>query len=193
MFITQMGSKEVKPTLLMVNSLRKRNLGPQYHLFALLLAGIFLGVISEAKAFSTNTTVDVAAAIDSAAQLTITPSAINFRDADPDNVPSIPANENPVSVMTYAQTKGNKIVNLTVVAAGDLVSGNDRILIDNVTWTATGSGFSGGTMNKTTPQTAGTWHRSGTRMGTFSFFLKNSWSYATGNYAQTVTYTLTSP
>ncbi len=189
-----MGSKEVKSSLLIVNSLGKKNSERRYRLvFVLLLVGIFVGWVSGAEAFSTNTTVDVSAGIDSAAQLTITPSAINFRDADADALPSIPANENPVSVTAYAQTTGNKTITLTVIAAGDLVSGNDRILIGNVTWTATGSGFSGGTMSKTTPQTAGSWQRSGTRMGTFSFFLNNSWAYATGNYSQTVTYTLTSP
>lgn len=184
-----MGSNEVKPTQLMVNSPGKKS----SLVFILMLLGILGGWVSEAAAFSTNTTIDVSAAIDSAAQLTITPSAINFRDADPSVMPSIPANENPVSVTAYAQTTGNKTVTLTVIAAGDLVSGNDTILINNVTWTATGNGFLGGTMSKTTPQTAGRWHRSGTRMGTFSFFLNNSWSYATGNYTQTVTYTLTSP
>lgn len=184
----------MKPTLLLAVLLGHRNSGGKSCLvWVLLMAGLCSGWLSEAQAFSTNTTVDVAAAIGSAAQLTITPSAINFRDADPDAMPSIPANENPVTVVAYAQTTGNKTVTITVIAAGDLVSGNDRILIDNVTWTATGSGFSGGTMSKTTPQTAGSWRRSGTRMGTFSFFLKNSWSYATGNYSQTVTYTLTSP
>ncbi|MHB8069564.1 MAG: hypothetical protein ACYDIC_16855 [Desulfobaccales bacterium] len=184
----------MKPTLLMAVSLGQRNWGRKYGLvWVLLVMGIFSGWAGEAKAFSTNTTVDVAAAIDSAAQLTITPSAINFRDADPDVTRSIPANENPVSVTAYAQTTGNKTVTLSVIAAGDLVSGNDRILINNLTWTATGSGFSGGTMSKTSPQTAGSWRRSGTRIGTFSFFLGNSWSYATGNYSQTVTYTLTSP
>ena len=184
----------MKPTLLMAVSLGQKNWERKYYLvWVLLTAGLFPGWLGEAQAFSTNATVEVAAAINSAAQLTITPSAINFRDADPDAMPKIPANENPVSVMAYAQTTGNKTVTLTVLAAGDLVSGNDRILIDSVTWTATGSGFTGGTMSKTTPQTAGRWRRSGTRRGTFSFFLKNSWSYATGNYAQTVTYTLTSP
>ena len=189
-----MGSKKVESSLLMVNPVGKKDSGARYRLvFVLLLLGILLGGVREAKAFSTNTTVDVSAGIESAAQLTITPSAINFRDADPSVTPSIPANENPVSVTAYAQTTGNKTVTLTVVAAGDLVSGNDTILINNVTWTATGSGFLGGTMSKSNPQTAGSWRRSGTRIGTFSFFLKNSWSYATGNYAQTVTYTLTSP
>ena len=186
--------KEVKPIRLMVNSLGNKTTGPRYRpVFVFLLVGIFLGWVSQAEAFSTNTIIDASAQISSAAQLTITPSAINFRDADPNALPSIPANENPVSVTAYAQTTGNKTVTLTVLAAGDLISGNDRILIDNVTWTATGSGFSGGTMSKTSPQNAGSWQRSGTRMGTFSFFLRNSWSYATGHYAQTVTYTLTSP
>ena len=82
---------------------------------------------------------------------------------------------------------------LTVLAAGDLTSGTDTIAISNVTWTATGAGFVAGTMNKTTAQSAGSWTGSGNRSGTFSYFLANSWSYPTGSYTATTTYTLTAP
>jgi len=158
-----------------------------------LMALILLGFETPAVAFNTSTVVNVDAALASTAQLTISPSSINFPNADPDTVASIPANENPVLVTTNAQTSGNKTVTLDVIAHGDLVSGSNTININNVRWTATGSGYLPGTMSKTAPQTAGSWQRSGTRSGTFSFFINNSWSYATGNYSQTVTYTLTSP
>ncbi len=137
--------------------------------------------------------VTIQASAPSAAVLTLGATTITFPDASPDTVPSIHANENPVSVEAYAQTNGQKSVTLTVLAHGDLVAGSNTIPISNVTWTATGTGYQAGTMNKTTGQPAGSWAGSGDRFGTFSFLLKNSWSYATGNYSQTVTYTLTAP
>jgi hypothetical protein len=158
-----------------------------------LIALIFCGLAAPAAAFNTNAEVNIIAPLASSALLSITPSSINFPNADPDTVPSIPAYENPVTVTANAQTSGNKTVTLSVIANGDLISGSNPIPIGNVTWTANGSGFLAGTMSKTTPQTAGSWQRSGNRTGTFSYFLKNSWSYATGNYTQTVTYTLTAP
>ena len=79
------------------------------------------------------------------------------------------------------------------MAQGDLISGSNSIAISNVTWTASGSGFSGGTMSKSTSQSVGQWKGSGTYTGTLAFFLRNSWSYASGNYTQRVTFTLTAP
>jgi hypothetical protein len=74
-----------------------------------------------------------------------------------------------------------------------LISGGDTILIGNVTWTATGTGFVPGTMSRTSAQSAGSWTGSGSRSGTFSYFLANSWDYATGSYSASSTYTLTAP
>jgi hypothetical protein len=158
-----------------------------------LIVLVFCGLATPAAAFSTNTEVNLQAPLASSASLIISPTSINFPNADPDTVPVISAVENPVTVEALAQVSGNKTVNLTVLAHGDLVSGSSAIPISNVTWTASGQGYVSGTMSKTTPQTAGSWQRSGDRIGTFSFFLKNNWSYATGNYVQTITYTLTAP
>jgi hypothetical protein len=140
-----------------------------------------------------NAVVNVNAPLAHSAQLTLSPATINFPDADPDTVPSIPAKENPVSVTANAQTSASRTVTLTVLARGDLVSGSNTIPISNVTWTASGSGFANGTMNKSTAQTVGQWRGSGSYKGTLSFFLKNSWTYATGNYSQTASFTLTAP
>jgi hypothetical protein len=158
-----------------------------------LITLVFWGLAAPAAGFNTNTEINIGAPLAATASLSITPSSLTFPNADPDTVPSIPAIGNPVTVTANAQTTGNNTVTLSVLAKGDLISGSSTIPIGNVTWTATGNGFLAGTMSKTTAQTAGSWTRSGNRTGTFSYFLKNSWSYATGNYAQTVTYTLTSP
>jgi hypothetical protein len=84
-------------------------------------------------------------------------------------------------------------VSLTILAAGDLLSGASAIPISNVTWTASGAGFVAGTMNSTTAQTVASWTNSGNRTGTQNYFLANSWNYATGNYSTSATYTLTAP
>lgn len=137
--------------------------------------------------------VDVNAAVASSAQLTISPQTINFPDADPDTMPSINAMENPLTVTVQAQTKKNNTVNLAVLALGDLVSGTKTIPIGNVRWTATGAGFAPGILSKAAPVTAGSWTGPGTRSGTFSYTMANSWNYSRGNYRATVIYTLTAP
>ncbi len=119
--------------------------------------------------------------------------AMSFPDADPGTVPSNPANVNPLSVTSSARTGASSIATLTCLAAGDLISGTDTIAISNITWTASGTGYLAGTMNRTTAQTAGSWTGSGQRTGTFNYFLVNSWLYATGDYSTSINYTLTAP
>ena len=137
-------------------------------------------------------TLTINATVSAKAKLTLGVAAINFPDSDPDTVPSVAAAENPVSVTVKAHTAGASSVTLTVQANGDLDSGTDTIAITNVTWTATGAGFVGGTMD-TAAQSAGSWTGPGRRDGTFSYALANSWDYAAGNYSQTVVYTLAAP
>jgi hypothetical protein len=55
---------------------------------------------------------------------------------------------------------------------------------------ASGAGFSNGTLSAATAQIVGAWTGSGERSGTQTFFFKNLWSYATGTYTLTMTYTL---
>jgi len=137
----------------------------------------------------------VSMTVNARASLSLGASTINFPDADPNTVPSIPANENAVSVTAKVRTGAASTATLTHLAGGDLTSGGYTIAISNVTWTATGTGYKAGTMNKTTAQTAGSWTGSGSYSGTFSYFVVNSWSYVvTGtNYTVSTTYTLTAP
>ncbi len=160
-----------------------------FAVITLTISALSLPVNGGSGTVTTNADAD----IPSSAQLTISPSSINFRNANPGAVLTIPANENPVSVTANAQIGEQSLATLTVLAIGDLISGSDGIPIENVTWTATGSGFVPGTMNKNSPVSAGSWQGPGEHIGTFSFFMGNSWSYSTGNYSQTVTYTLTAP
>jgi hypothetical protein len=140
-------------------------------------------------------TVGVDLMIASSATLTLGTNTINFPDAGPDTTPSIPASQNPVTVRCRVTGASNSNVTLNVLANGNLVSGGNNIPISKVSWTATGTGYTAGTMSTTSVQ-AGSWpNTAGTKTynGTFSYFLQNAWNYATGNYTATVTYTLTAP
>ena len=130
------------------------------------------------------------ASVLSRAELTLSPTTINFPDASPTTTPSIPA-DSTVAVTARVRTTGTPT--LRVLANGDLTSGPDTIGADQVTWTA-GAPFIAGTMNIVTPQDAATFvPGSGQYTGTYTFSLANSWSYAVGSYTTTATYTLTAP
>jgi len=159
-----------------------------------LAVGLILALMAGvAFAASDEKNLTVNAQVDARAKLTLGASTINFPDADPDEVPSISASQNPVTVTAKVRTGSNSLATLEHQATGDLKSGDDVISISKVTWTATGTGYVPGTMDKTTKQLAGSWVGPGSRNGTFSYFLANSWDYATGNYTVTTTYTLTAP
>lgn len=133
----------------------------------------------------------VTANINSKAKLTLGTPTLVFADADPDDFPTIAAPAFTVAVK--ARTTAGAAVTLTVLSDDDLLSGSDAIAISALTWAASGTGFSAGTSNKTTAQTVGAWSGSGNQAGTQTYSLANSWTYATGIYTATLTYTLTVP
>jgi len=124
------------------------------------------------------------------ARLSLSSATITFPDADPDAVPSIATSRGPVTITTKARTSLNGAVTLTVLASGPLRSGLNTIPASSITWTASGSGFTNGTLSATTAQTVASWIGSGVRTGTQSFFFRNLWTYATGTYTVTMTFTL---
>lgn len=131
------------------------------------------------------------ASVNSQARLSFSTLSISFPDADPDTSPSIPALPGPVTITAKARTSANGAVTLTVRATGDLRSGLSTIPASAVTWTSTGSGFVGGTLSASAAQTVASWLGSGVRTGTQSFIFRNLWTYATGTYTLTMTFTLT--
>lgn len=133
-------------------------------------------------------------AIGARAKLTLGVNTINFPNADPDTVPSILATPNSVSVTASVRTGASSIATLTHRASGNLSAGPGiTIPIGNVSWTVTGTGYLAGTMSSSSNVSAGSWTGSGSYAGTFSYFLVNSWSYTTGTYTASTTYTLTAP
>jgi len=136
------------------------------------------------------TTATLNASINSVARLSLSSAALTFPDADPDTVPSVAASQGPITVTAKARTSPNGAITLTVRATDELRSGLNTIPASNITWAASGAGFGGGTLSATTDQAVATWTGSGVRTGTQTFFFRNLWSYATGTYTLTITYTL---
>jgi hypothetical protein len=135
----------------------------------------------------------MSATVSATAKLTLSAATLTFPNSDPDTTPSIAATEGAITITAKGKTSAGSNITLTLVSADDLKSGTDVIAISNLTWTVNGAGFVAGTMNKTTAQSVGTWANSGSRVGTATFALANSWSYPTGNFTATGTYTLTAP
>lgn len=152
-----------------------------------LAAGELLSAGSRSQNLSTSVTVN------QLLKLAFSSNSLSFPDSHPDSVPSIPASGGPLTVTAKSLVGPAAAVTLTVIASNDLQSGLDVIAISNLAWTATGTGFVGGTMSKTVAQSVGSWTGSGSRTGTQSYTLVNSWSYAPGTYTTTLTYTLSTP
>jgi hypothetical protein len=126
--------------------------------------------------------------------LTLSSPVITFPGSDPDTVPIVAAAPVQVSYRVRQNNKGTW--SLTVLAAGDLISGPARIDISNVTWVATPAPpFQNGTLSKTVAQrvASGTDNVNPLTVGSITFRLANSWTYSTGTYTQTVLFTLSAP
>ena len=158
------------------------------------LAAVALAATQATLGAATATSnVTVSATVSATAKLSLSTSTQSFPNSDPDTTPSIAATEGAITITAKGKTSTGSNITLTVVSGGDLTSGSDTIAISNITWTVSGAGFVAGTMNKTTAQSVGSWANSGSRTGTQTYALANSWSYPTGSYSATATYTLTAP
>ena len=157
------------------------------------VAALAVAIVQPLGAASATSGVTVAATVTATAKLTVSSATLTFPNSDPDTVPSIAATEGVVNITAKSKTSTGSSVTLTIVSAADLTSGTDTIAISNLTWAASGTGFVAGTMSKTTAQTVASWTNSGNRTGTQTYALANNWSYATGAYSATATYTLTAP
>ena len=156
-------------------------------------AAIAVALVQPLSAATATSNVTVAATVTATAKLTVSSATLTFPNSDPDTVPSIAATEGVVNITAKSKTSTGSSVTLTIVSGADLTSGTDTIAISNLTWAASGTGFVAGTMSKTTAQTVASWTNSGNRTGTQTYALANSWSYPTGSFSATATYTLTAP
>jgi hypothetical protein len=161
-------------------------------LLVLVAFGIALAAFPRDSAAQTRTaTVNVS--INGLARLTLSSTGVTFADSNPDLVPQVPGTPGPLAITVRARTTLNATLRLSVLASDDLRSGMRTIPASSITWTATGAGFVAGTLNRTTPQTVGSWVNSGVRIGTQGLLFRNLWTHPTGTYTLTMTYTLSSP
>jgi hypothetical protein len=126
--------------------------------------------------------------------LSLSPAVITFPSSDPDAAPLVTAP--PVQVTYRVRQNNDAPWSLTVLAAGDLLSGPSRVDISNVTWVATPAPpFQNGTLSKTVAQrvASGTGNVNPDTIGSITFRLANSWTYSTGTYTQTILFTLSAP
>ena len=133
------------------------------------------------------------ASVSSMARLTVSSATLTFPDANPDLVPQVEPLQGALSITAKARAAGGSQILLTVQAGDDLRSGLDVIPASAIAWTATGAGFTGGTLSKLSSVTLGQWTGSGVRAGTQTLLFRNLWTYATGTYSCTLLYTLAGP
>jgi hypothetical protein len=161
------------------------------HLVVVLLAVAV--ATPDRSAFAQSRTATLNVSINGLARLSLSNNGVSFPDSNPDVVPQVPGTPGPLVLTVKARTTLNATVRLSVLASDDLRSGVRTLSASTITWTATGAGFVPGTLNRTTPQTVGTWIGSGVRTGNQSLLFANAWTYSTGTYTLTMTYTLSSP
>ncbi len=149
------------------------------------------GGVAYAQGVDTKT-INVTVHVGAVAQLTLGTATLTFPNSDPDTVPSISATEGDVAVTAKLRTSSATNWTLTVKASGANMTdaAGDTIAVSALTWTHTGAAFSDGIMDAA-DQPVATQKGSGTYAGTQAYRMANSWTYATGSYSTTLTYTLT--
>lgn len=146
-----------------------------------------------ARAAAQTATGTLSANVGTIAKLNLSTASASFPDADPDAVPQIPSAGGPILITAKSRATPGMQVVLTVQAADDLRSGINIIAASNITWTATGTGFIGGTLSKLSPVTLATWTGSGVRSGSQQLYFRNLWTHPTGTYTVSLLYTLSAP
>ena len=146
-----------------------------------------------ARAAAQASTATLSANVGTIAKLNLSTASASFPDADPDAVPQIPTAGGPILITAKSRANPGVLVVLTLQAADDLRSGVNVIPASNITWTATGAGFVGGTLSKAAPVTIASWTGSGVRSGSQQLFFRNLWTHPTGTYTVSLLYTLSAP
>lgn len=126
--------------------------------------------------------------------LRLSPSIVTFPAADPDLMPIVSAA--PIQVTYRVRQNQGGPWTLTVLAAGDLISGGASVDISNVSWAASPAPpFQSGTLSRTVAQTlaSGNGNVNPAATGSITFRVVNSWNYSAGIYTQTVLFTLSAP
>jgi hypothetical protein len=146
-----------------------------------------------ARAAAQTSTATLSADVGGLAKLNLSSMSVSFPDADPDAVPQIPTSGGPIVITAKSRALPGMQVVLTLQAADDLRSGVNVISAANITWSATGAGFTAGTLSTAAPVTLATWTGSGVRSGSQQLYFRNLWTHPTGTYTLSLLYTLSAP
>lgn len=138
-------------------------------------------------------TATLAADVQPLGKLTLSATSLTFPDADPDLVPQVPAAGGPLTITAKGRAHWGTVITLTVQADDDLRSGVTVIPASTLSWTANGTGFVDGTLNRTTAAVVASWSSPGVHGGTQQWSFANSWLQPAGTYTLTLLYTLTAP
>jgi hypothetical protein len=158
-------------------------------LFAML---IFFSFATGTFASTASSSLNISVTVPSSSILSLGTTTLRFSPDDPTVQPSVPAQENPVSVIAKTRSKGTP--SLTVIASDDLKDGANSIPVTALSWTADAAPYINGTMNKSTAQAAALFAAgSGSYQSAFRYFLANSPLFIPGTYSTTINYTLTAP
>jgi len=132
------------------------------------------------------------ATVETRCKIELSTNVVSFTRTGQPTGASIPQNEPPVAVTVKTTTRRSDRIYARIITPGDLteVRTGDMIPAESISWTATGSGFSGGSLSKATPQEIGNWNRSGIYQGTLTFSFLDNTSYAPGTYTLVVTVTV---
>ena len=164
---------------------------------SLVLVAVGLGLVLMAGgvfAATDSPTLTINAAVSARAKLTLSPTAIHFPDGDPDasgpnGLGTVAATEGAVSATASVRTSSGGQPTLTVKAPDF----STTIPSSRITWTASGSPFSAGTMATTDVSAASFATGSGSYTGSFAYYFQHKWTDLTGSYSTTATFTLTAP
>jgi hypothetical protein len=152
-----------------------------------------VAVVSASPAAAQTVTATFSANVGGIAKFSLSSNTVTFPDADPDTVPQVPASSGPLTITVKTRATPGSTVRLTILATDSLRSGVNTIPATALSWTTTGAGYVGGTVNSFAAQTLGSWIDSGINVGTQNYRFQNSWTYVPGTYNVVLMYTLTAP
>ena len=138
-------------------------------------------------------TAALSVSVGSHGRVSFTSLTLVFPNANPDQVPVVPAAPAAIAVAARARTPPNAQVTLTVQTADDLRSGTATLPASLIAWEATGPGFVPGTLSRDEASLVATWTGSGVHAGSQQYGFQNSWSHPPGTYSVTIVYTMSMP
>ena len=136
-------------------------------------------------------TLQILVPIQPRASLSLKRTQITF--AGPEDRRLIPSQEGPVQLTVKVRANAIKPATLNMMAESDLEGPGGTIPIQQIEWTAMGSGTAHGALSRTNEQMVERYITSGIYQTRLMFAMKNNGNLPPGAYLTFVNFTLTSP